>query len=547
MSAKGKKQSLSKTLLTRVLSVYFAITVVVTVGQISAEYFNAKEHIGRELTTLQSTFSASLTRSIWELNTPQALAIADGLMAVPVVSGVIVVDENGENIVKKGIDSNTSSDLGVFGYTFPLVFEFSGRETKVGEVTLFSTTDVVIDRIQVTIWFVLGNAFIKTTFLILLFISAFRKVLAEPLSELSDQIEDFNIDDLKASKLHLKSANENELTRIQDTYNKLIDDLELYKTRLNTAQNELREANSQLDKQNLNLEEEVAKKTANLSQAMFDLEQQKKELTEKNIQLETSMKTLKEAQDQLVESEKLASLGGLVAGIAHDVNTPIGIGITANSFLQERIATMQTAFDEKKLTASSMAKFLEESAQTSKMIMTNLNRASELVASFKQVAVDQSSDQVRDVAICQYLHEIIQSLYPKLKATNHKINVDCDESIVISSHPGILAQIFTNMIMNTLIHGFKDTNDGNISIKIYYQDDQLNIEYRDDGVGVTAEQLEKLFEAFYTTRKGEGGSGLGTHIMYNLVKQTLGGTISAESEPGKGLAYFISFPATLKG
>ena len=568
------KTGLSRKLLTRVLSVYFILTLIVTFGQILTEYLNAKNHIESELQTLKNTFSTSLTRAIWELNTPQAVSIAEGLMELPIVEGVQIRDENGTYIADIGRTTALPNDPvssgimrdhpgGTFGYSFPLIFEFSGRTSNVGDVTLYSSISIIFSRIEVGIFFLIGNAIIKTAFLVFLFLNAFRQMLTEPLAEFTQQISEFDVDRPEASKLHVHIGDDNELQVLQDSYNELIDDLIDYKNKLKVAQNELTDANRKLDDQNISLEQEVAKKTASLSKIMLDLEQQKDELIlkqrelrqenenrqyiedelrKRNKELAESMDTLKLAKDQLVESERMASLGGLVAGIAHDVNTPLGVGVTAASFMQERLKNLQADYDDKKLTSKAMTSFLTEAQQTTTLLLSNLNRASELVSSFKQVAVDQTSEAERDVNLQQYINEVIQSLAPNLKKTEHIINIECPENLVVKCAPGAIAQIFTNMIMNSVIHGFEKIDQGHIDIVISEQDDQVHIDYKDDGKGLTEELLARHFDAFFTTKRGKGGSGLGTHIMYNLVTQTLGGQIEAFSEEDKGLQYKISFP-----
>ena len=185
---------------------------------------------------------------------------------------------------------------------------------------------------------------------------------------------------------------------------------------------------------------------------------------------------------------------------------------------------------------------MDEAAQTTTLLLSNLNRASDLVASFKQVAVDQTSEAERDVDMKEYIREVTQSLAPKFKKTSHEIDIDCPDDLVIKCAPGAIAQIVTNMIMNSLIHGFENIKRGQIQLKIWSDDEYVHIDYSDNGKGLKKEMLEKHFDAFFTTRRGKGGSGLGTHIMYNLVTQSLGGKIEAESEQGKGLNYYISFP-----
>ncbi|AEE24290.1 MAG: ATP-binding protein [Alteromonadaceae bacterium] len=570
----NEKSTLSKKLLTRVLSVYFILTVIVTAGQIVTEYVNAKSHIAGELQTLKNTFSTSLTRAMWELNMAQAKSIAVGLMELPIVEGVQIRDENGQYIADLGRTSEQPNSPiikgvvqdhvgGTFGYSFPLIFEFSGRTSLVGDVALYSSAQIIFSRIEVGIFFLIGNAIIKTAFLVFLFMSAFRTMLTNPLNELRQQISDFDIDDLESSKLHLNVPDKNEFTLLEQAYNGLIDGMADFQKRLNGAQAELQDANRLLDDHNISLEQEVAKKTATLSKIMLDLEQQKDELIvnqrelrqenenrqfiedelrKRNNELASSMDTLQLAKDQLVESERMASLGGLVAGIAHDVNTPLGVGVTATSFLQERLNTLEKAYQEKTLTGSTMNTFLSDAQQTITLLTNNLNRASNLISSFKQVAVDQASEAEREINLKEYLNEIIQSLAPSLKKTQHVINISCPDSVVIVCAPGMLAQIFTNMVMNSIIHGFEDMSKGTIDIKVTQQPETLTIDYSDNGKGLPQDSLAKHFDAFYTTRRGKGGSGLGTHIMYNLVTQTLKGDIEVFSEPGKGLQYVLTIP-----
>ncbi|MCQ8849964.1 HAMP domain-containing histidine kinase [Alteromonas stellipolaris] len=568
------KTGLSRKLLTRVLSVYFILTLIVTVGQIFTEYLSTKDHVEDELQTLKNTFSTSLTRALWELNTEQANSIAEGLLELPIVEGVQVRDENGNQIADYGLSiqrprSPIEEELiedhpgGIFSYSFPLIFKFSGRESTVGDVTLYSSFDTIFGRIEIGIFFLIGNALIKTTFLVFLFMTAFRTMLSEPLAEIIHQMEGFDPLHPNESKLSVKINDDNELLQLKESYNNVIDDLIVSNNKLTNAQDQLSHANKKLDDQNLILEQEVAKKTSSLSQIMLSLEQQKDELIanqrelrqenenrqyiedelrKRNAELANSMGNLQLAKDQLVESERMASLGGLVAGITHDVNTPLGVGVTAASFLQERLDNLKTSFEEKSLTTKNMENFINEAEQTANLLLTNLNRASELIASFKQVAVDQTSETEREINLNDYIRDIIKSLKPSFKHSNHEIVVNCPEDLYIRCAPGAIAQIVTNMIVNSLVHGFEDTNDGKISLDVSADNNTIEMRYRDNGKGLSNDDLDKLFDAFFTTKRGEGGSGLGTHIMYNLVTQSLSGHIEAQSKPGDGLQYTIRFP-----
>lgn len=576
------QKSLSKELLTNVLSVYFLLTFVVTCGQVIAEYVNTKDYIRDELTTLQKTFSRSLTRAIWELNDKQTITTAEGLLAIPMIEGIIVRDDSGEVLSQLGrsldIHELYSQQLvqeeaiiedtpsGLFGYTFPLIFEFSGKTTQVGDVTLFSSREVVFSRIMISIYFLIGNAMIKTTFLIILFLLAFRKRLTEPLAEFTEQIEDLELNDLEGRHIQIHTVEHNELKVMEESFNRLIDKVVLYREELEHTQKELLISNEKLDQHNLQLEQEVARKTSNLSQAMMDLQQQKyelekqkltlteeidlrkqteQELITKQTELQRYLDELNMAQERLVGSEKMAALGGLVAGITHDVNTPIGIGVTATSFLQERLDQIEAAYKDKTLSPKALEEFINDAKQSTSLLTSNLDRASELVASFKQIAVDQASEAVRTINFKEYLGEVIRSLHPKLKKTSHHINLDCPDDLTLNLPAGAISQIFTNLIMNSLIHGFEGIESGIIDIVIKEEDDEVVIDFKDNGNGVSKDQLEKLFDPFFTTKRDQGGSGLGTHITFNLVKQTLSGDIKVSSEVGKGLHYHISFPKNM--
>ena len=576
------QKSLSKRLLTSVLSVYFLLTFVVTCGQVLAEYLNTKDYIKDELATLQKTFSRSLTRAIWELNTKQTITTAEGLLAIPMIEGIIVRDDSGEVISQLGrsLDIHKlysqqlvqeeamleDSKSGLFGYTFPLIFEFSGRATQVGDVTLFSSREVVLSRIMVSIYFLIGNAMIKTTFLIILFLMAFRKLLTDPLYQLTEQIENLQLDELEGQHIEIETEEHNELKVMEHSFNNLIDKVVQYRKELERTQNKLIVSNEKLDQHNIQLEQDVARKTSNLSQAMMELQQQKyelekqkivltdevdlrrsteKELITKQAESQRYIDELKLAQERLVGTEKMAALGGLVAGITHDINTPIGIGVTAVSFLEERLNKLESAYAEKTLSPKALEEFINEAKQSTSLLTTNLDRASDLIASFKQIAVDQASEAVRTINFKDYVNEVIRSLHPKLKKTSHTINLQCPDDLVLNLPAGAISQIFTNLIVNSLIHGFEGKTNGVMDITITSDENNLTIDYKDNGNGVQPDQLEKLFNPFFTTKRDEGGSGLGTHIMFNLVKQTLSGSIEATSEPGEGLHYFIQFPKNM--
>jgi len=265
-----------------------------------------------------------------------------------------------------------------------------------------------------------------------------------------------------------------------------------------------------------------------------------KQLQENLYELAEVNKQLKNAQSQLVEAEKMAALGGLVAGVAHEINTPIGVGVTAASLLSDRIDAFNIEYRSGQLKRASLDELLSDAKESSDMILRNLKRASELVRNFKQVAVDQSGEGQRQFELKAYLEELSQSLLPQLKKGHHKIIIKADEKIHLDSYPGLMAQAMTNLIMNSMIHGFKGKIEGIIHIELALTDGMVCIDYQDDGVGLDGEQREKVFEPFYTTVRGSGGSGLGMSITYNLVVNKLKGTIAC-IDSHNGAHFKISF------
>jgi signal transduction histidine kinase len=250
---------------------------------------------------------------------------------------------------------------------------------------------------------------------------------------------------------------------------------------------------------------------------------------------------LKRTQNELVQTEKMAALGRLVAGIAHEVNTPIGIGVTAASHLKKEIKSFNNAYQNESLTKSAFEEFMDTSLQSSDILLNNLERAANIIQNFKQVSVDQSSDTVRAFHLKEYLESIVINLKPTLKQSSPQIDIFCPQSLQIQSNPGAFYQIFTNLIMNSMIHGFEDKKNGHISIEVHPKGIDVEIIYKDNGKGMSKENLAKIFDPFFTTRRSLGGSGLGTHIIYNLVTQKLHGTITAKSEEGQGLTFIMYF------
>ena len=263
-------------------------------------------------------------------------------------------------------------------------------------------------------------------------------------------------------------------------------------------------------------------------------------------ELENALSTLKENQEQLLVSEKMAVLGGLVAGVAHEINTPIGIGVTAASHLESKIQEVAQLYQDDELTQDGYEEFLRGAIEGSQIILRNLETAANLVHSFKLVAVDQSSEAIRTFNLGEYINTILLSLQPELKQTRISIEVDCPDDLKMTSYPGDISQIFTNLIMNSITHGFNQgANAGQIKIEIRRDGADAQIRYMDNGKGIPSDIMHKIFDPFFTTNRQAGRSGLGMHIVYNIITQKLKGAISCKDTQSKGVLFVIRTPVTL--
>ena len=266
------------------------------------------------------------------------------------------------------------------------------------------------------------------------------------------------------------------------------------------------------------------------------------ELAAANEELEATNQLLRDTQGQLVEAEKMASLGSLVAGVAHEINTPLGVGLSAASHFREQVQALGVDLAEGRLKKSSLEAFCASSNQAADMILSNLKRAADLVKSFKQVSVDQVSNERRRFDLKEYLDELMASLSPMIRETAVHVSLKCPDDIEMDSYPGPLAQVVTNMVSNALKHGYEAGQQGRIKIIVAQHGEEIEIICHDDGKGIPEADQSRVFDPFFTTQRSNGGTGLGLSVTYNLVTQTLKGRISLNSSPETGTEFRVRIP-----
>jgi signal transduction histidine kinase len=399
-----------------------------------------------------------------------------------------------------------------------LIVPITHQDKNIGHVYI-QTNSEHIQSLTTNMFLRLSITLVLFILLTTLIVKSLNRFIIDPMSDVVIRIQE--ISKHKKFNLRIDPMPFKELDILVRNINILLHRAETQLTKLSDAK--------QLTyQQNQDLEDKVNKRT----QALKD----------SNHELLSTLEKLHQFQGQLVESEKMASLGDMVAGVAHEVNTPIGLGVTASTLLSDRLLEIKQAFDDKTLKSSHLKKFLIEGEENTAIIYRNLKRAAELITSFKKVAVDQTSEEARTFNIKDLLEEVLLTLAPQIKSLPYIINIDCPSELIITSKPGPINQVIINLILNSITHGFDESDHGVIAIQVSIASDMLTIDYQDDGRGIDPSIMNKIFEPFTTTKRGSGGSGLGLHLVYNLVTQALGGKISFSSEIDIGVHFKISLP-----
>ncbi len=323
-----------------------------------------------------------------------------------------------------------------------------------------------------------------------------------------------------------------ELNELAHSFNNLAENL---LTTNDELEDKVAERTAELQELNETLEQRVAARTADLQRA--------------NQEIQETLEDLKRTQCELVESEKMAALGGLVAGVAHEINTPLGIAITGTTHLHEEVRGIHTKVLSNKLTRDELEGFVEEASQATGLMCSQLKHASKLISNFKEIAVDQSNPDYRSISVQEYLSKIVATMQPNFKKTQHRLSINIEQDLHLVTCPGALAQVLTILITNSLIHAFysperdqSDTINGEVTISAQKSQGKNLIIVTDNGTGIPPQDLPRLFEPFFTTKRGHGGSGLGLSIAHNIVTDILHGKIHCESQFGQGSTFIITLP-----
>jgi C4-dicarboxylate-specific signal transduction histidine kinase len=283
------------------------------------------------------------------------------------------------------------------------------------------------------------------------------------------------------------------------------------------------------------LEAKVQKRTEELREAL-------QQLAETNEELDHSLKALHETQKQLIESEKMAALGALVAGVAHEINTPVGNAITSASYINDETLKTSSLLAQSTMTKNGLEGYLNAVEESSQLTLRNLEKASELIKRFKQVATHQSELTKQQINIVEVVKDISSTMNPQLRAKGIKLELLTESSIIAQTYPGAISQIISNLVTNSSVHAFHGRHNPRITLSVMTQDNKVIIRCADNGSGIEQQNLTHIFEPFYTTKRGSGAHGLGLHIAYNLATEVLEGEIKCTQPQEGGTVFTVTFP-----
>lgn len=522
-----REQPLSWRVLGLTLAWSLLVTTLAALWQLHAAWRSEQAEIGRRLADIEQGYVPSLAASLWAVDRAQVDLMLDGIQRLPGVSGVRLLAE-GDPPRLRG-DPDAARPLVVRRY--PLVHR-AEREYALGELEVSMGRDDVVARLRErALGIVAGEA--VTIFLVSLFVFAlFQRRVNRHLRTMASYARG-----LDASRLDVPLRLERVRSRVHaDEIEQVADAINRMRERLLEDIAARNRVEDELKRHREHLEDLVAQRTESL-------QQQSTELAGARDRAERALGRLQTAQQQLVESEKMASLGQLVAGVAHEVNTPLGVALTASSYLELQALELARAVSAGQLSrdgALDLAATLQRSAS---LVQQNLQRAAHLVQSFKQVSVDRTEDGRRSFELQSFAEALVASLHSLWRKRRIEVRLNCPPGLQMDSFPGALGSVLTNLVQNALLHAYAEDQAGCIDIDIAAAGEQrIAIGVRDLGAGIPPECLSHIFEPFYTTRRGQGGTGLGLHVVYNLVTQKLGGTVEVSSAPGAGTAFRLSLP-----
>jgi len=517
----SQKKGLGRKLLIAVLLISSVFTFIQASWQLYDDYLAGLGEIDRRFEQIHISYKESLSRSIWDVDTEETKMTASGILSLPNVEQVTIYEmANADLTLLADLKTGVTKDLTAKKYT--LYITENNIKTAIGVLSLKISLAQLYRNLYDKLLFIISFQTIKTFSVSILIFAVFHYLVTQHLIAMSKFSQSINEDNLDQQLvLHRKHAHSD-------------DELDAMVQALNNTKSSMRKMlESNVSSQHLRYE------LAQKQQQEQQNEVHRKQIESKNKELSEMIVTLKETQEQLVNSEKMALLGSMVKGVAHELNTPIGVSITGISHLQKEGDRISHLFDDAKMTKTDLVEFFEEINNLGTSINISLHKAAQLIKSFKLVSVEQHQDASCEFNLHDNFSDITHSLQHALRAKNISLNNLIPKDIVITSFPGIFYQIYTNLINNATLHAFEDQQQGEIKVAAMIKGDALSVTFSDNGKGMPKGVFDQLFVPFFTTKRGIGGSGLGMSIVNTLVTEKLKGKIRANSEEGIGTSFVI--------
>ena len=500
------KHILGRKILFYILVCSSILTIFATLIQLYSDYLYDVSELEQRFLVVETSYLDSLSLNLWTLNIDAVNEQLSGINNLPNVHYVELTTPQGD-VYQSG--EKTSADIRF--KTFDVIHDSNPIGQLLVEVNYADIYQKLIKKAGV----ILFTQFIKTLLAAFCILTIIYWLVTRHVYQIVSYGKQLSLNNLE-SKLSLEGKRSQ-----HDELDMLVDSLNSARYTLISELNLRKEAESKLVNLNENLE------------ALID---------ERTVELEQTIETLHHAQNELVQSQKMASLGSLVAGISHEINTPIGIGVTSATSIEEEVSLFLSKYKNGTMKKSDLESFIQHIKEASDILTKNLHRASELISSFKLISVDQTGGKHRTIKIHDYIDEIITSMRPKLKKTSIEVINKTQHDLPIFTDPGALYQILSNFIDNSLIHGFNSDSTGAISISSEVEGQYLKLIYEDTGKGIEKSIKARIFDPFFTTRLGKGGSGLGLSVVYNLITSTLKGKVEVYSDQNSGTRFEILLP-----
>lgn len=518
------KHSIAVTLSKIGVLIAFIFGILISVFQIYNDYTNQEDELAQTVMQILRVTESSAKQAVYEYDDILANKVINGLFAYQPITNAIITDDFGEVLAQAKKDVEILKPWWVIGKVLSGQREFkiniitkdsldNSQAQLIVQVDAYSGASAFYARASI----IFISGIIRNILLALALLAVFHYLISKPLLVLISHLIAIDPEHPDRTLTISSKHKNNELGLLTASINIL----------LKSVVDHIKE----VEALNEHLEQRVDERT----QALKIKSQEALE----------SMELLKDTQLQLLEAEKDAALGGLVAGIAHEINTPLGITVTASSSLQDMSNELTEKMQSGNISRTEFERYLKHYNNCTELILRNSARASALITRFKKIAVDQQSFEKRLFYFIEYVEDIIFTLQPKLKNTRITVKIECADDFEIVNYPGAIAQIISNLILNALIHAFDEHAEGEIIINIQKQDKMIEMTVTDDGKGIEKSDLAKIFEPFYTTKRNAGGSGLGLHIISNIITNTLHGRINCSSEIGVGSRFHLVFPASI--